>query len=101
MGTFQRPASRPYFLVTSSGEDCFEELLISSVFSLTALTLNTLTLDLRDWMEARLQNLELFLLLRKEVQEGDGSNKNVVIVGYLENLVSNILKACVVWLSRL
>lgn len=37
--TCHRPASRPYFLVTSSGEE--EELgfLISSVFSLIALTL--------------------------------------------------------------
>jgi len=47
-------------------------------------------------MEPRLQNLELFLLLSKEVQEGDGSTKNVVIIGSTENLVFNILKACVI-----
>lgn len=44
--TFQRPASRPYFLVTSSA-DVWD--LISSVFSFTALTLS---LEFADELDA-------------------------------------------------
>lgn len=96
--TFHRPASRPYFFVTSSAEDDCDGLLISSVFSLTALTLNSFTWDLREWIEARLQNLSVSLPSR-EAQEGDGTTRNVVIVGPPQRILYLILKAYVVWLS--
>lgn len=76
MSTFQRPASRPYFLVISSAEE--DGVLTSSVFSFTALTLKLLKWHLRDWNE---ENLEA---LYKETEEEDGINRVVVIVEAIE-----------------
>ena len=68
MGTFQRPASRPYFFVISSAEPEDEEgVLISSVFSLRALTLKRLKLDLEDGIEAKFRILSC-PLLKKEAE---------------------------------
>jgi len=55
MGTFQRPASRPYFFVISSAEGAGEEdgVLVSSVFSLRALTLKRFKLVLEGGIETQ------------------------------------------------
>lgn len=100
MGTCQRPASRPYFFVTSSGEDCWEGLSISSVFSLSALTLKPFfTWDLRVWNEARVQIL-LVPLLSIEAQEGDGSRRDVVIAGPSRILYLTIEELVVWWMIK-
>lgn len=70
MGTFQRPASSPYFFVISSAEPEDEDeegVLISSVFSLRALTLKRLKLDLEGGIEAQFRILSCSLL-KKEAE---------------------------------
>ena len=68
MGTFQRPASRPYFFAISSAEPEDEEgVLISSVFSLRALALKRLKLDLEGGIEAKFRILSC-PLLKKEAE---------------------------------
>lgn len=54
MGTFQRPASRPYLFVISSAEGEEDGFLVPSVFSLRALTLKRcIKLDLEGGIEAQ------------------------------------------------
>lgn len=80
MGTFQRPASRPYFFATSSAEAEEDEdedgLSISSVFSFRALTLKLFKLDLEGGIEAQLRILSCPLLKK----EAEGDSKAVAIV---------------------
>jgi hypothetical protein len=94
MGTFQRPASRPYFFATSSAEAEEDEdgLSISSVFSLRALTLKLFKLDLEGGIEAQLRILSCPLLKK----EAEGDSKAVAIVNqpkvfflFLFNLVKH------------
>lgn len=86
MGTFQRPASRPYFFVISSAEPEDEDedeegVLISSVFSLRALTLKRLKLDLEGGIEAKFRILSCPLLKKEaegRVRERDSMAVDIV-----------------------
>lgn len=97
MGTFQRPASSPNFSVIScaEGEEDGEGegVLISSVFSLIALTLKQVKLGLEGGVEAELPILNSLVFIEREADEKQVPSRAPAIASYSKFLTKIYIQA--------